>query len=177
MAQMDDERLFALVEAARERAASSAAPDVAESFVEVLRELSADEVAAADVACVRVLGTAYSWDLWGAAYLLNGGCSDDAFFYFRGWLLTRGRLIWDAALADPDSLATVVLASELGELESEDMTSAPWEAHAHLTVQENLPDDLEYADEPELGAGWDFEDDEEMARRYPRIWALVRPPN
>ena len=25
----------------------------------------------------------YSWDLWGAAYLINGGASDDGFEYFR----------------------------------------------------------------------------------------------
>ena len=47
----------------------------------------------------------YRRDLWGAAYLINGGCSDDGFDYFRGWLLGQGQAIWQAALADPDSLA------------------------------------------------------------------------
>jgi hypothetical protein len=30
-------------------------------------------------------------DQWGAAYLANGGCSDDGFDYFRGWLIGQGR--------------------------------------------------------------------------------------
>src|SRR5262245_57201855 len=51
---------------------------------------------------------AYRWDLWGAAYLINGGCSDDGFQYFRWWLLLQGRAAYEAALADPDSLAKIV---------------------------------------------------------------------
>jgi hypothetical protein len=51
------------------------------------------------------MAESYRWDLWGAAYLINGGCSDDGFDYFRGWLLSQGRAIWQATLADPDSLA------------------------------------------------------------------------
>jgi hypothetical protein len=45
------------------------------------------------------------WDLWGAAYLMNGGCSDDGFKYFRDWLISEGRDVYEGALADPESLA------------------------------------------------------------------------
>jgi hypothetical protein len=44
-------------------------------------------------------------DQWGAAYLANGGCSDDGFDYFRGWLIGQGRKVYETVLADPDSLA------------------------------------------------------------------------
>jgi len=30
---------------------------------------------------------AYTWDLWAAAYIIGGGCSDDGFMDFRGWLI------------------------------------------------------------------------------------------
>ncbi|NVD97580.1 DUF4240 domain-containing protein [Massilia sp. BJB1822] len=46
------------------------------------------------------------WDLWGAAYLMNGGCSDDGFKYFRDWLISEGEKSFKAALKNPDSLAT-----------------------------------------------------------------------
>ena len=39
-------------------------------------------------------GRSYNWDLWGAAYLINGGASDDGFDYFRGWLLSEGSERW-----------------------------------------------------------------------------------
>jgi hypothetical protein len=53
----------------------------------------------------RLMDDAYIWDLWGAAYLINGGCSDDGFAYFRSWLISRGRVTYEAAVRDPDSLA------------------------------------------------------------------------
>ena len=29
----------------------------------------------------------YQSNLWAVAYIINGGCSDDGFDYFRGWLI------------------------------------------------------------------------------------------
>jgi hypothetical protein len=51
------------------------------------------------------MNEAYSWPLWGAAYVINGGCSDDAFTDFRASLISRGRASFEQAIADPDSLA------------------------------------------------------------------------
>ncbi|WP_449342020.1 DUF4240 domain-containing protein [Streptomyces aurantiogriseus] len=34
---------------------------------------------------------AYTWDLWGAAWVLLDGASDDAFDFFRCWLIGQGR--------------------------------------------------------------------------------------
>ena len=47
----------------------------------------------------------YRWDLWAAAYIINGGCSDDGFRYFRDWLISEGRSVFEEALKDPDTLA------------------------------------------------------------------------
>lgn len=55
----------------------------------------------------RLIGRANRWDLWGAAYVINGGCSDDGFRYFRDWLISEGRETYEAALRDPDSLAAL----------------------------------------------------------------------
>lgn len=48
---------------------------------------------------------AYTWPLWGAAYVIGGGCSDDAFMDFRSSLISRGEMSLKAALLNPDSLA------------------------------------------------------------------------
>src|SRR5579864_3344030 len=55
----------------------------------------------------ELMRASYRWELWGAAYVINGGCSDDCFDYFRGWLLMQGREVWDAAMRDPESLADI----------------------------------------------------------------------
>jgi hypothetical protein len=51
--------------------------------------------------------------LWAAAYVINGGCSDDGFDYFRAWLMLQGQGTFGQAVADLDSpadLAAVRLA-------------------------------------------------------------------
>jgi hypothetical protein len=48
---------------------------------------------------------AYCWPLWGAAYVINGGCGDDTFSDFRASLISWGRVAFEKALSDPDSLA------------------------------------------------------------------------
>ena len=49
------------------------------------------------------INRAYTSDLWGAAYLINGGCSDDTFEYFRAALISLGREVYERALTDPES--------------------------------------------------------------------------
>lgn len=53
----------------------------------------------------RALDKAYDWRLWGAAYVIHGGCSDDTFTDFRASLISRGRRDFELALSDPDALA------------------------------------------------------------------------
>ncbi len=36
------------------------------------------------------------------AYIINGGCSDDGFDYFLGWLIAKGRKYFEAALVNPE---------------------------------------------------------------------------
>jgi hypothetical protein len=47
----------------------------------------------------------YRYDLWAAAYLIGGGCSDDGFIDFRAGLIAQGRDWYQKAVASPDSLA------------------------------------------------------------------------
>jgi hypothetical protein len=52
-----------------------------------------------------MMDRAYSFDLWGAAYVINGGCGDDTFTDFRASMISRGRAAFERAISDPDSLA------------------------------------------------------------------------
>ncbi|AEF99126.1 DUF4240 domain-containing protein [Methylomonas methanica] len=52
-----------------------------------------------------MMDRAYSWSLWGAAYVINGGCSDDCFADFRATLISCGRQSFELVLADPNRLA------------------------------------------------------------------------
>jgi hypothetical protein len=48
------------------------------------------------------------WDLWGAIYLLNGGCSRDAFADFRSWLVGQGRQKVEVVLQNPEAIIDFV---------------------------------------------------------------------
>ncbi len=55
----------------------------------------------------KLLFDTYNSDMWCAGYIMNGGCSDDSFEYFRLWIISRGREVYENARANPDSLADV----------------------------------------------------------------------
>jgi hypothetical protein len=59
---------------------------------------------------------AYTWSLWGAAYVIEDGCSDDCFRDFRGYLISLGRGPYERALGNPDSLASVAPGRRSGRL-------------------------------------------------------------
>ena len=42
----------------------------------------------------KLLYDTYSSEMWCAAYIVNGGCSDDGFEYFRCWLISRGKEVY-----------------------------------------------------------------------------------
>lgn len=60
----------------------------------------------------KLLFDSYTSDLWCAAYIIDGGCSDDGFEYFRCWLISRGKETFYKAKANPDSLINLVKENE-----------------------------------------------------------------
>src|SRR5215469_5536047 len=73
-----------------------------------LKKLTPDEIIEWNHIFDRLAFRARTIDLWGAAYTINGGASDDGFYYFRCWLIGMGKDVYEAAVANPDSLAGVV---------------------------------------------------------------------
>ena len=80
----------------------------AQALLRLLKRLPGDEIIAFELLFNALRRRAYRWNLWGAAYIINGGASDDGFEYFRWWLIGQGERIYEAALRDPDTLADSV---------------------------------------------------------------------
>ena len=106
---------------------------------------------------------AYRWDLWAAAYIIGGGCSDDGFIDFRSELISRGKDVYESVLRDPECIADhpepVVFGAE------------GWQylaGKAYETVTgKNLPDiGVPYPKEP-TGTRWT---DEELPKLFPKLW-------
>lgn len=154
---MDEETFWELVDEARAEAGSDD-----ELFLRTLQsgllELPPNAIEGFRDRLDEMLARAYRWDLWAAAYIINGGCSDDAFEYFRGWLVSRGRVIFEAALLDPETLSGLVPADPDWVAEFEEILYLPVYTLEQKTGQEvPLPDPLEAPEnttEPE-GEPWD----------------------
>jgi hypothetical protein len=141
-----------------------------------LRKLSAAEIEAFERAFQREERRAYTWDLWGAAYVIHGGASDDGFEYFERWLISRGHKVFEQAVGDPDSLADMLAPDVSGPCEFEEFAYVagrvwaektgidPWrDLHAHYPYTGAVP-----AAEP---SGEPFEDDAAyLEERYPKLW-------
>ncbi|MGM7422674.1 DUF4240 domain-containing protein [Cellulosimicrobium sp. CpK407] len=188
---MDRETFWEIVDAARDRAGAGADDRGAEddplpgALTDLLVErLTADEMLAFVDVAGDVSDDAYAWPLWGAAYLVEGGCSDDGFMDFRDGLVLAGRAAFERAVADPDSLADhpVVAAMSRGGsawFGYESLDSLVGDAWSRATGED---DEAYYAARERTSSGparsepageqWDFDDDEENARRLPRLTAL-----
>jgi hypothetical protein len=69
-----------------------------------LQRLSPLEIVGFKLRTDKLLSDIYNSNMWCAAYIMNGGCSDDGFEYFRAWVISRGKEVYYKAKAHPDSL-------------------------------------------------------------------------
>lgn len=113
----------------------------------------------------------YTWELWGAAYVIEDGCSDDCFRDFRAYVISLGPKAYEAALRDPDSLAGVAQDAETGDWENADDV-AP-DAYQAVTGEDIPAGDSEPSGPPR-GEPWDDDQAEQLAQRYPRLAARFR---
>jgi hypothetical protein len=123
---------------------------------------------------------AYRVDLWAAADLMCGGCSDDGFACFRGWLVAQGRTVRERAVAAPDSLADVGVDPDDDTVECEDSGRPPVmptpvpPATRRLSVRRCAAKGERSGRGTNAPAGeeFDFEDGDELRVRLPRLAAV-----
>jgi hypothetical protein len=157
---MTRDQFWNLIETARRGARDEF--DMCENLSRLLGSKSTEEIRGFEEHRCRLMEESYNWNLWGAAYLINAGCSDDGFEYFRGWLFTQGRSVFEKALERPDSLADHVS----DEVECEDFLYVALSAYEEVT---DHPLEDVVVELPELRDSWDFDDENEMRARYPRL--------
>ncbi|MFD5079297.1 DUF4240 domain-containing protein [Streptomyces sp. NPDC058371] len=167
---MDETEFWELVDATREGAEGDP-EEQADLLVERLLQQDPDSVLDFARHFEARYNRAYRWDLWGAAWILLDGASDDAFDFFRCWLIGQGREVFEGAVHDPDSLADLLDDfDEEVDGDAEELGYAADEAYEQLTgaVAPDLGIPPAPA-EPE-GTPVDFENEAVLAERYPKLW-------
>ncbi|SDT67661.1 DUF4240 domain-containing protein [Actinoplanes derwentensis] len=163
--------------ATADRPASPA--EVAERAVAELAAVDPEEIVAWGLHLEKVMVASGTEDLWAAAYLINSGADEAGFDAFRGWLIAHGRKAVAAAVQKPDVLANVAVIKEAAD------TGAVFEAEEVLGIAERayqqatgspLPSGARPRTRPEVADLWDFDNEDEMRRRLPKLSALFLEP-
>src|SRR6478752_2589958 len=144
-------------------------PDRAAKLAELLAAHTPDDIIRFRLVYDDLMQAANRVDLWGAAHVINGGCTDDGFYYFREGLIELGRPVFEAAVKDPDSLADVTTPGERIQ-ESEGLGNAPLMAWVAKTggTEDAFYEAVDSADErtdrgdAEEGEWWAFSDHAEV---------------
>lgn len=175
---MDTPRLWTLVKDARGgQVPEPGAEAVATRASVLLASWPREDIVAVQQVLWDLMAFAYRSPLWAAAYVINGGCSDDGFAYFRGWLIAQGRDTFERVVADPDVLADLpavrTAAADGAVLECEEMLHIAFTAYLAATGGQ-FPVETFTVWHPVLDPDWnfDFDDGAEMARRLPRLAVL-----
>ena len=169
-------------------------PSKAESYrkrlVALLLTRSAAEVSRLHFELHALQVQARNRPLWCAASLFLGQVLDDhAFTQFRAWLIGHGQAVWLAVLADQNALCSLQVkldrsGQRLATLPA--LLATPGKIYQQLVEGDNalnaqlrerhqtwcaeLPDG---GDDTHIGwAYWDLPEASELARCYPRLWAL-----
>ena len=73
-------------------------------LVKEIEELTPTEMIGFRLRTDKLLYDTYNSEMWCAGYIMNGGCSDDGFEYFRNWVISRGKEAYYGAKENPDNL-------------------------------------------------------------------------
>ncbi|MCD7034275.1 DUF4240 domain-containing protein [Metabacillus sp. GX 13764] len=173
---MDQKEFWGLVEKSKEH------DNQAEWLTELLVEKGIEEVLDFEFIFRKLMNDSYQSRLWGAAYVLMGGCSDDSFDYFRGWLIGQGDEVFYQVMEDPEYLAAYINEHNLGDEgvpENEDLLAVGADAFTLIKTGDVEWDDEVYDEllealdekglqpEPEIQFDWEEDDLEDL---FPVLW-------
>ena len=188
---MDITEFWSLIEAARAQTADAGQDSgkaVAAVLIDRLAATSELTIFEFEQHFETLHSALYRWDVWAAAYLINGGCSDDSFMDFRAALIAHGRDWYERAAQNPDALADhpevrAVAAGESSFALFEELVNYV-ASHAYEQLCGEGTDIEEFYEaydaftgtsepEPEdMGEEFDFDDAAQMRARLPRLAEL-----
>ncbi|MFC8430377.1 DUF4240 domain-containing protein [Streptomyces sp. NPDC057253] len=183
---MNEDRFWTIIESARTSSAASGSP-FDESLVDHLCGCPSQEILEYAERFDEVHDALYRWDVWAAAYLIGGGCSDDSFMDFRAGVIASGRDWYERTVLDPDSLAEHPDVVEAASAESDEalfyevVNYAASKAFERLTGSADAfdvawagyrPVEGPGGDATDMGEDFDFDDPDQMHRRLPRLARL-----
>ncbi|MCY1459402.1 hypothetical protein D9M71_768710 [compost metagenome] len=107
---------------------------------------------------------------------MNGGCSDDGFEYFRNWVISRGKDVYEKAKENPDTLISQKENGEFEMFEFESFWYVALEAFKKKTGKD-LYDYIDYnnfktseGNYPQFEFDWEEENTDSMKKLCPQLF-------
>ena len=145
-------------------------------LIKEIEKLTPKEIIGFRLRTDKLLYDTYSSKMWCAGYIMNGGCSDDGFEYFRNWVISRGKDVYYKAKESPD---TLISQKDNGEDEMFDFESfwyVALEAFKQKTGKD-LYDFIDYdnfktseGNYPQFEFDWEEEKPESMKKICPQLF-------
>ncbi len=191
---INEEQFWNMLDEAR--AISEEDYDVVVYLTNKLSDASYEEIFAFGIIIDELMYKSYNDKLWCADYLVHGGASDDAFDYFRLWLISQGKKAFYDVIENPDNLINYIEISKNEEemsgnyYENEDFLYIAIDAYAtkkciesfsdvydmYLEAFEDYKDSIGYVDDemPELKFTWNEENPKSMEKICPKLFSVFK---
>lgn len=163
---MDEDQFWKIVQTTKDNSNG----DFEEQQVELakeLRKLKPNDIILFGNRFRYFRGQANTWELWGAIYIIHGGCGDDSFNDFREWVIGQGKDFYYKTIKDPESLVEFDT-DTMDEIEWEGLGYIPSTIFQELTGQE-MPYPYEENYNP-TGTEW-AEESDDLKKMFPKLCA------
>jgi len=131
-----------------------------------LASLDVAEIVSFERNLVELMHESRSADLWNVVRIIQGGCGDDGFDYFRGWLILKGEKAFYDVLENPRRLPGHLKKKEFGCCQ--EMGGVARQAFVRKTGRWDMPYDGPKG--PGALKGRLIADEEELKNAYPDLW-------
>lgn len=145
-------------------------------LIKEIANLTPKEIVGFRLRTDKLLYDTYNSKMWCAGYLMNGGCSDDGFEYFRNWVISRGKDVYEKAKENPDTLISQKENGEFEMFEFESFWYVALEAFKKKTGKD-LYDYIDYnnfktreGNYPQFEFDWEEENTDSMKKLCPQLF-------
>jgi hypothetical protein len=169
---MDEEVFWKIIETSRDKSKGDY-DEQQEELANELIKLSPDDIISFYNRFRFFRGQANTWELWGAIYIVHGGCSDDSFNDFREWVIGQGKDFYYKTTQNPESLVELD-DDKLDDTEWEGLGYVPPSVFEELTGQD-IPNSFQEKYET-TGYEW-AEDGDDLKNMFPKLYAKYLEDN
>ncbi len=163
---MDEEQFWKIIQTTKDNSHGDF-EEQQEALATELHKLTPDDIILFGNRFRYFRGQANTWELWGAIYIIHGGCGDDAFNDFREWVIGQGKEFYYKTVKDPESLVEFDTDS-MDEIEWEGLGYVPSTVFKELTGKE-MPYPFQ-ENHNTTGTKW-AEESDDLKKMFPRLCA------